>query len=137
MWLKRWNRVGVILLPVLKVPFYPLLWAYGFFKWWIGSWDKKDSDEFFVGCLGCCVFVVVTLVVACAGWQWHLSRHATHEEIQAARAADTCFDGTIVRRAAVWQRPITVADIVTTQHDCEEMWKQQRIMDAQKAALKP
>lgn len=131
MWLRRWNRVGWLLAGILKLPFYPFLWVFWFLRAWVRSWSDTSSDMFLGGSIA---MVIVTVFTGGLAWQMHLSRNATVEEIQAARQADTCFDNTIVRRAA-WGRPVTVRDIHITQHDCEEMWEKIREMEAQKAAL--
>lgn len=133
MWLRRWNRVGFFLLPVLKLPFYPFIWAFQFYRAWFRSWANTNSDMFVVGAIGQTVVAIILFVVM---WNSHLGRDATVEEIMKARAADTCFDDTIVRRAAAWNRPITISDLKQTQHDCAEMWEEQARKKAQQEALR-
>lgn len=132
MWLRRWNRVGWLMTGLLKLPFYPFLWVFWFLRAWVRSWSNTASDMFWGGSI---VVVLVTFFSSVTAWQMHLARNATTEEIQEARKADTCFDNTIVRRAAAWNRPVTVRDIKVTQDDCAEMWRKIREMEAQKAAL--
>lgn len=121
MWLKRARRVGVALTWLFAIISYvlPPVWAFWFYRWWIRSWKDTGSDAFIGGIV---VQVIVFAVGITTVWQTHLGRDATPEELRIARKADGCFDNTIVRRAAAWQRPITVRDIIVTQDDCAEMW---------------
>lgn len=132
MWLKRWNRAGWLLTSLLKIPCYPFLWVFWFYRAWFRSWDNKGSDMFIGGVI---VIVVKAILIPTAMWQTYLGRDATVEELRAARAADGCFDDTIVRRAKTWNRPVTVRDIRITQHDCAEMWDDIARKKAQAAAL--
>jgi hypothetical protein len=133
LWLRRWNRIGLFLLPILKIPCYPFLWVFWFFRAWIRSWSNKGSDTYFLGWIA---IVIALGIVVIASWNSYLTRDATVDEIQAARKSDACFDNTIVRRAVQLNRPVNMSDILTTQSDCKEMWEKQRAMDAQKAALR-
>lgn len=133
MWLRRSRRVGLFLLPVLKLPFYPFIWAFQFYRAFFRSWRNTGSEMF---CLGIVAHIIAAFGVFVYTWNWNLLRDATVEEISAARAADPyCFDNTIIRRAAEWKRPITNQDVKRTLRDCDKMWDELARKKAQQEAF--
>jgi hypothetical protein len=108
------------------------MWAFWFYRSWIPTCKNRGSDGFIFGVIA---QVIVAIAIGSTIWQSYLGRDATFDELRAARAADGCFDDTIVRRAAAWNRPITVRDVLFTQDDCAKMWADIARKKAQAAAL--
>jgi hypothetical protein len=134
LWIRRSKRTWLLTNKVFGAVAYmlPPLWAFWFYRWWFRSWKNTGSDAFIGGLI---VNVVLAIVIPTFMWQAYLGRDATVDELRKARAADGCFDDTIVRRAASWNRPVTVRDVRLTQDDCAEMWAEIARKKVQAAAL--
>jgi hypothetical protein len=134
LWIRRSKRTWLLTNKVFGVIAYvlPPVWLFWFYRAWVRSFKNTGSDMFILGCI---VQVIATVITLIAMWQTHLGRDATVDELRTARA-EGCFDNTIVRRAAAWNRPVTVRDIRVTQDDCAEMWADIARKNAQAAALK-
>jgi hypothetical protein len=135
LWIRRSRRLMLVITKVLTFIMYllPPVWVFWFYRAWFRTFANKSSDGFWGGTI---LQVIVFFFGSIFMWNWHLTRDATPEEIRAARLADSCFDNTIVRRAAQWQRPITVGDIKQTQSDCADMWEKIERQKIQERALK-
>lgn len=135
MWFKRARRMGLALTWIFSLVSYvlPPMWIFWFYCAWFKTLKDPGSDGFLGGCV---LQVVVFAAAGTIAWQMHLGRDATTDELRNARAADTCFNSTIVRRAAVWDRPVTVRDMVITQDDCAAMWDGIARKNAQANVLK-
>lgn len=135
MWLKR-ARNTFIALRILAYPLYPLLWVYWYFRWiyqvWMTDYEDSNGDAKFASVFTLAVILLVT--IGCIS-KWHYSRLATPEQIMAARKADSCFDDTILRRAAKLDRALTYGDVSMTMDDCEDYWKKERAKKSQADAL--
>lgn len=134
LWIRRSRRTWLLATKISEyvVACLPPMWVFWFERAWYRSWKNTGSDMFIGGLI---VNVVVALVAGGVSWQMYLGRDATVEELRAARAADGCFDDTIVRRAKAWNRPVTVRDVRATQDDCANMWDDIARKKAQAAVL--
>jgi hypothetical protein len=135
LWIRRSKRTWFAFTWLFGLLAYvlPPMWVFWFYRAWIPTLKNRGSDGFILGVIA---QIIVAIMIGIATWQSYLGRDATVDELRAARAADGCFDDTIVRRAAAWNRPITVRDIRSTQDDCAEMWADIARKKAQAAALK-
>lgn len=129
LWLKRWNRVGFIVL-------WPFMSLSRFGKYYF----KELKNDPFWTILGTIVAVgVFSLLMAFINsmkLQFHDEEIASTEDISKARNGDRCVKTTLVARAAQLTRPITNRDIRITIRDCKEYWEKQKGIEAQAAALK-
>jgi hypothetical protein len=134
LWIRRSKRTWLLTNKVFGVIAYvlPPVWLFWFYRAWVRSFKNTGGDMFVLGSI---VQVVAAIIAAIAMWQTYLGRDATVDELRTARA-ESCFDNTIVRRAAAWNRPVTVRDIRDTQTDCAGMWADIARKNAQAAALK-
>ena len=135
LWVRRSRRSFMMLTRFLGVVAYvlPPVWLFWFYRAWFRTWKTPGSDGFIGGVI---LHIVAAVIGGVVSWNMHLGRDATVEELREARAADTCFDDTIVRRAAAWNRPVTISDLRQTQEDCRKMWDDIARKKAQEAALK-
>lgn len=135
MWFKRARRTGLALTRIFSLVSYvlPPVWIFWFYRAWIKTWKNRSGDGFVFGCV---LQLAVFTAIGFTTWQMHLSRDATPDELRNARATDACFDNTIVRRAAAWNRPITVRDVWVTQEDCAKLLDDIARKKAQAAVLK-
>ena len=135
LWVRRSRRSFMLFTRVFGIVAYalPPVWLFWFYRAWVRTWKTPGSDGFIGGCI---LHVIVGVIYGVVTWNSYLGRDATIDELREARAADTCFDDTIVRRAAQWNRPVTMTDLRQTQADCKKMWDDIARKKAQEAALK-
>lgn len=129
MWIKRFRNAAFVL-SILAMPLQPLVWLFQYVRWYTKTliYGKRGSDEFF----GASFLNIAILIGAIlTGLKIHSSQPVSTAELTELRRADSCFDDTIVRRAALWQRVITRGDVMDTQNDCAQYWAK----EASKKAL--
>lgn len=129
LWLKRWNRVGFIVL-------WPFMLLSRFGKYYF---KELKNDPFWTMIATFIVFGILSLIfggINSIKNQIHDEKIALTEDITKARNEDRCVNTTLVARAAQLKRPVNNGDIRITIRDCNEYWEKQKGIEAQAAALK-